>query len=78
MTDRTSVETVSIHVPAVSGQEAASATDLVERLVEKYHLSADDADALFAAVATIFVRNRMVYGDRPPTGCAFAECREKE
>jgi hypothetical protein len=69
-----SSSTVTIPVPSVSGEEAAAATDLVERLVDKYHLSADDTDALFGGMVAIFVRSRMVYGDRQPTVCSLAGC----
>ncbi len=60
-------ETLSINVPEVDGQAAAEATDLMADLLERYKISQKDADALFNACAAIYVRGRMVTGDRAPT-----------
>jgi hypothetical protein len=72
MTEREPSDRVDITVPEVSGKEAADATDLVEHLVEKYKISTVDADALFNAMVSIFIRGRMVYGDRQPAVCSLA------
>jgi predicted nucleic acid-binding protein len=60
-------ETISITVPEVDGQAAAEATDLMADLVERYKISGVDADALFNACVAIYVRGRVVTGDRAPT-----------
>ena len=60
-------ETVTITVPQVDGTAAAEATDLLEHLVERYKISGEDADALFNACVAIYVRGRVVTGDRGPT-----------
>jgi hypothetical protein len=65
-------ELVSIKVPEVSGEEVLAASDLVEQLVEKYKISAVDTDALFNAMVSIFVRDRIVYGDRKPNVCSLS------
>ncbi len=65
-------ELVSIKVPEVSGEEVLAASELVEHLVEKYRISATDTDALFNAMISIFVRNRIVYGDRKPSLCSLS------
>jgi hypothetical protein len=66
-------ETVTIAVPKVSGEEAAAATDLVEHLVEKYSLSTVDADTLFNAMVTIFVRGKIACGDQQPSRCSLGD-----
>ena len=65
-------ELVSIKVPEVSGDEVLAASELVEHLVEKYRISTLDVDALFNAMVSIFVRNRIVYGDRKPNVCSLS------
>jgi hypothetical protein len=72
MAERDPSDRIDIKVPEVSGEEAADATDLVEHLVEKYKISTVDADALFNAMVSIYIRGRMVYGDRQPTVCSLA------
>ena len=72
MAEKSASDRIDISVPEVSGKEAAAATDLVEHLVEKYKISTVDADALFNAMVSIFIRGRMVYGDRQPTVCSLA------
>lgn len=67
-------EFVSITVPAVGGTEATEATDLVESLAEKYGISTRDTDALFNAMVAVYIRGRMVYGDRSPAMCSFGAC----
>lgn len=63
-------EQVMLEMPKVSGEEAAEATDLVEHLLEKYKVNSVDADALFNAMVAVYIRNRIVYGDRKPDFCA--------
>lgn len=65
-------ELVTIKVPEVSGEEVLAASELVEHLLEKYQISAVDTDALFNAMISIFVRNRVVYGDRKPNICSLS------
>lgn len=65
-------EMVSIKVPEVSGEEVLAASELVEHLVEKYKISTLDVDALFNAMVSIFVRNRVIYGDRKPNICSLS------
>jgi hypothetical protein len=72
MSEQKPDEIVTITVPSVSGTDAATATDLVEDLVQRYEITAVDADALFNACVSIYVRGRMVYGDRPPSVCSLA------
>jgi len=66
-------ETTTITVPEVGGTAAAEATDLLEHLVERYKISRVDADALFNACVAVYVRGRMVMGDRPPSRCSLAD-----
>lgn len=72
MTDPSPDTTVTITVPSVSGTAAAAATDLIEELVARYTIAATDADALFEACVSVYVRGRMVQGDRPPSVCSLA------
>ena len=65
-------EQTVITVPSVSGEEAARAIDLVEELKAKHGLSTADLDQLFGAVVAIYIRERLVHGDRQPSYCGFA------
>lgn len=67
---------VTITVPAVDGEEAARATDLMERLVERYQISRADADALFNACVAIYLRGRIALGDRASARCALADAAD--
>ncbi len=67
---------ITITVPKITGEEADKATDLVEQLVDQYTLSPADTDALFQAMVTVFIRDRMIYGDRKPSVCSFAGMHE--
>lgn len=62
----------TITVPAVSGEEVAQATDLIEELAGRYGISDADLNVLFNAFVAVFVRNRIVYaeGQAPPCDCA--------
>jgi hypothetical protein len=71
-------ELTTIRVHQVSGQEAAEATDLVEHLIEKYTLTPLDTDALFNAMVAIFIRARMIYGDRQPSSCSLSDVLGRE
>jgi len=77
MKERGTGETIMICVPGVGGDEVGQAIDLVEHLVEKYHISQVDADALFNSMVAIYVRQRAVYGDRQPATCSHTECLEE-
>lgn len=66
---------VTITVPEVSGAEVDEATDLVMQVVQKYGISDTDADALFNGMIAMFVRQRMVYGDRRPSVCSSWACK---
>jgi len=72
MSDQRPEEVATITVPNVSGTAAAAATDLVEEFVARYKIPAVDADALFSACVSIYVRGRMVHSDRPPSVCSLA------
>ena len=65
---------VQISVPEVSGEDAASAIDLVDDLIKRYSINRVDADALFNGMVAIYIRQRLAQGDRPPARCSFAEC----
>lgn len=60
-----------ISVPAVSGEDAAQATDLVEEIASRYGISDADLDALFNAFVAIYLRKRIVHPDgmAPPCDC---------
>jgi len=77
MAEQPTKETVSIDVPEVSGPEVGAAVDMVEHLVEKYGISAVDADALFNGMVAIYIRQRVVFGDRAPATCSLADCMGK-
>jgi hypothetical protein len=64
----------TIAVPEVSGEEAAQATDLVQSLVDRYGISTTDVDGLFNAMVAVYIRARMVHGDRQPTFCSLITC----
>lgn len=68
---------VSIEVPEVSSDEVDEATDLVESIAAKYTMAERDINALFNAMVAIYVRNRLVYGDREPKVCG-ASCAVSE
>ena len=72
------VARVTIEVPRVSGDRAEESTELVERLVKQYGLSTRDTDALFNAMVAIYIRGRMVYGDREPGGCELGAVGRKD
>jgi len=71
---QSSEATITITVPAVDGAAVGDAMDLVEQVVERYEINPVDADALFNAMVAIYIRQRAVYGDRPPSVCSFATC----
>lgn len=64
---------VSIEVPEVSSDEVNEATDLVEKIAAKYEMDEQDVNAMFNAMIAIYLRNRVVYGDRQPKVCG-ASC----
>jgi hypothetical protein len=66
-------DVVTITAPRVSGQEAEEATDLVLAISDKYNIPHAEVDGLFNAICAIFVRGRMIYADRSPTSCTFAQ-----
>ncbi len=68
---------ITITVPNITGEEADKATDRVEQLVDQYTLSPADTDALFQAMVTVFIRGRMIYGDRKPSICSCAGMHEE-
>ena len=78
MEQKKEVERVSIDVPRVTGTQAEESSDLVERMTQKYALSEDDTNALFNAVVAIYIRGRMVYGDRQPSVCSFSTSDAKD
>jgi hypothetical protein len=78
MADDATQEKISIDVPAVTGEEAAEAIDLVEHLVEKYGITPVDADAIFNGMVAIYIRQRAVHGDRQPSYCPFGTSCEPE
>ena len=67
---------ITITVPRVTGEQVDQATDMVEQLIEKYSLSQADADALFESMVMVFIRTRMIYGDRKPSICSMAGMEE--
>lgn len=77
MNESNSPEIVTITVPKVSGEEALAATDLVEEILRRNALSVADGDALFAAMVAIYIRTRMVYGDKKPEICSLS-CATEE
>ncbi len=78
-TNKKEVERVTIEVPRVTGDQAGDCSELVERLVDKYDMSTADTDALFNAMVAIYIRGRMVYGDRQPSVCSLgAACHKDE
>ena len=60
---------VSIEVPEVSSDEVNEATDLVESIAAKYEMDEKDVNVMFNAMIAIYLRNRIVYGDRGPKVC---------
>ena len=66
------IERVSIDVPKVTGSQAEESSDVLEQLVAKYQLSDEDSGALFNAIVALYIRGRMVYGDRQPSVCGVA------
>ena len=69
-------ESVSITVPQVSGEQVDQATDRVEEIIDKYSMSQADADTLFESMVKVFIRTRMIYGDREPQICSMAAMQE--
>ena len=65
------VDKTTITVPKVSGDQAEQSTELVEQMIKKYKMNQADAGALFQGMVAIYIRGRMVYGDRQPTFCSF-------
>lgn len=66
MSKEAAPDKIEITVPAVTGEDVASAVDMVDDLVKKYGISQVDADALFGAMVTMYVRERAIRGDSPP------------
>jgi len=60
---------ISIEVPEVSSDEVNDATDLVESIAARYEIDEQDVNAMFNAMIAIYLRNRVVYGDREPKVC---------
>jgi hypothetical protein len=77
MSEKTTNEK-TITVPAVTGEEAAAATDRIEQLATKYGISDADLDALFGACAAVYVRNRIVYADGRAPACACAPASDAD
>jgi len=78
MENKKDAERVTIDVPHVSGSRAEESSELVERLVDQYGLSAQDTNSLFNAMVAIYIRGRMVFGDRQPSVCGFAAACHKD
>lgn len=71
MSDTVAQET-TITVPAVSGEDVARASDLIEQLAARYSISDTDIEVLFNAFVAVYVRNRIVYAEGKAPACACA------
>ncbi len=65
---------IQITVPSISGVEAAEAVDRVEEICARYGVRPADADALFSAMVTVYLRQVQTHGDRPPSACTLGTC----
>ena len=78
MTKENDIERVSIDVPKINGSQAEESSDVLDALVAKYKLTDEDSESLFNAIVALYIRGRMVYGDRQPTTCGVADYNEDE